>query len=63
MFIHQVSAAGFIFRSVKPAAFGTIVQGAYALLQPTSKGCNTIGGDDPVLFPDCADLQQLVTCT
>jgi len=63
MFIRQVSAAGFIFRSVKPAAFGTSIQGAYALLQPTSKGRNAIAEGDPVLLPDCADLQQLVTCT
>ena len=59
MFIRQVSAAGFIFRSVKPAAFGTSVQGAYALLQPTSKGRNVIASNDLVLLPDCADLQQL----
>jgi len=62
MFIRQVSAAGFIFRSVKPAALGTNVQGAYALLQPTSKGHNAIASNDLVLLPDCADLQQLVTC-
>jgi len=58
-FICQVSSAGFVFRSVKPAAFGTSTQGAYTLLQPTCKGCNAIAGNDPVLLPECAEV---VTC-
>ena len=62
MFIRQVSATGFIFRSVKPAVFGTSIQGAYSLLQPTSKGRNAITEDDPVLH-DCDDLQKIVTFT
>jgi len=42
MFIRHVSAAGFILRSVKPAAFGASIQSAYVLLEPTSKGHDAI---------------------
>jgi len=38
MLIRRASATGFILRSVKLATFGTSIQGAYALLQPTQKG-------------------------
>ena len=61
MFIRQVSAAGFILRYVKPAAFGVSIQGAYALLEPTSKGRDAIAKDSPVLLPECASLQSLIT--
>ena len=52
MFIYQVSAAGFILQSVKPAAFGTSIQGAYALLEPTSKGHDVIAKGSPVLLSE-----------
>ena len=61
MFIRQVSAVGFILRSIKPATFGANIQGAYALLEPTSKGRDAIAKDDPVLLPECASLQSLIT--
>ena len=54
IFIRQASAAGFILRSVKPATFGTSIQGAYAQLEE-----NAIAGEGHVLLPACNDLQSL----
>ena len=52
-FIRQCSAAGHIIRLVKPATFGatTSIQGAYAQLEPTSKGRNAVSTEEPVLLP------------
>ena len=52
-FIHQCSATGHITRLVKPATFGaaTSIQGAYAQLEPTTKGRNTVSSGESVLFP------------
>jgi len=60
MFIHQVSAAGFILQSVKPTTFRASIQGAYALLEPTSKGRDAIAKGSPVLLPECTHLQSLI---
>ena len=61
MFICQVSAVSFILWSVKSTAFGASIQGAYALLEPTSKGCDAIANDGLILLPECANLQSLIT--
>ena len=52
-FIRQCSAAGHIICLVKPATFGatTSIQGAYAQLEPTSKGRNAVSTEEPVLLP------------
>ena len=47
--------------SVKPAAFGANIQGAYALLEPTSKGRDAITNEGAILLPECANLQSFAT--
>jgi len=52
-FIHQCAAAGYILRAIKPATFGigTTIQGAYAKLEPTSKGRDVVSNQQTVLLP------------
>ena len=66
IFIRQVSASGYILRTVKPAAFGISIQGAYAHLEVTEKGRNAISKDAPVLLPESTlfkDQLSLATAT
>ena len=52
-FIRQCSAAGHIVRLIKPATFGasTTIQGAYAQLEATPKGRNSVKDGETVLLP------------
>ena len=56
MFIRQTSAAGYIMRSIKSAAFGASMQGAYAHLEPTDKGRSAITDTQSVLLPELDNI-------
>ena len=64
-FIRQCSAAGYILRLVKPVTFGAAssVQGAYAQLEPTSKGRSAVSGKQPTLLPEINEVGKSVSKT
>ena len=61
MFIRRASADGFILSSVKPATFEASIWGAYALLEPTKKGCSIIAEEGKIMLPACGHLQSLLS--